>query len=122
MIALAVAFGVLASAVILLRRRLFFVVVAGASMEPNLHDGERLLARRTTIARVRRGDVVILERPDENLANRVPPGRLVAFGNNVHHSLDSQQIGYFPTDRLIGVLRPVYRRDAAASFAHREAR
>jgi signal peptidase I len=138
--------GVLAcaGAVVLLRRRLFVVIVAGASMEPSLRDGERLLARRTTLAQVRRGDVVILERPDEDLnwarppasrqaANRsllikriaalpgdpppraaapalaehpadlVPPGRLVAFGDNYHHSLDSKQIGYFPADRLVGV-------------------
>jgi signal peptidase I len=34
----------------------------------------------------------------------VPPERLVAFGDNLEHSLDSKQIGYFPADRLVGVM------------------
>jgi signal peptidase I len=128
-----------------LRRWLFVVNVHGESMQPTLSDGDRVLARRTTLVRIRRGDVVVLERPDDALlwsrpparraagaasllikrvaavpgdpapresapvlakhAERlVPPGHLVAFGDNFHRSLDSKQIGYFPEDRLIGVV------------------
>jgi signal peptidase I len=128
-----------------LRRWLFVVNVHGESMRPTLGDGDRVLARRTTLARVRRGDLVILERPDDTLrwtrpptgrtatAARllikrvaaipgdptpqhtarhteplVPPGHLVAFGDNLHRSLDSKQIGYFPEDRVVGVVvRPM---------------
>jgi len=135
-----------------LRRWLFVVNVHGESMQPTLDDGDRVLARRTTLTHVRRGDLVILERPDDTLhwtrpptgrttgAARllikrvaaipgdptphhaaptpaghtepiVPPGHLVAFGDNLHRSLDSKQIGYFPEDRLIGVvLRPMRSR------------
>jgi len=140
--------GVLAgvvSTVAVLRRRLFVVTVHGGSMEPSLHEGDRLLARRATVARIRPGDVVVLERPDDDLrwtrpaARRVtaaaallikrvaavpgdppprgaapalathperlvPRGHLVAFGDNYQHSLDSKQIGYFPEDRLVGVV------------------
>lgn len=128
-----------------LRRWLFVVNVRGRSMQPSLSDGDRLLARRATLVGIRRGDVVVLERPDDDLrwsrppvrrapgaarllikrvaavpgdpaplqaapvlAHRaerlVPPGHLVAFGDNVHRSLDSKQIGYFPEDRLLGVV------------------
>jgi signal peptidase I len=130
--------------VVLLRRRMFAVTVQGASMEPSLRHGDRVLARRATIADVHRGDVVVLQRPDDTLAwdqlpanqgraarllikrvaavpgdppprdaapaladhpaDRVPPGHLVAFGDNYQHSLDSKQVGYFPADRLVGVM------------------
>jgi signal peptidase I len=148
---LALAFtGVLVAALSVLSglRRLFVVTVHGGSMEPGLRDGDRLLARRVTVAALRRGDVVVLERPDDELrwtgpphprataradllikrvaalpgdppprdavpaladhpAALVPPNHLVALGDN-HHSLDSKQIGYFPADRLLGVvLRPL---------------
>jgi signal peptidase I len=132
------------STVVGLRRWLFVVTVHGGSMQPSLSDGDRVLARRATVADIRRGDVVVLERPDEGLrwsrpparrataasllikrvaaipgdpppreaapalANHagrlVPPGHLVAFGDNYRHSLDSKQIGYFPEDRLVGVV------------------
>jgi signal peptidase I len=152
----AVLLGVLAgvltavvSTVVALRWWWFVVTVQGASMEPSLREGDRVLARRAGIADVHPGDVVVLERPDDDLrwtrapgrrtaargtllikrvaavpgdppprraapalANHperlVPPGHLVAFGDNYSRSLDSKQIGYFPADRLVGVvLRPM---------------
>lgn len=145
--------GVLAAAAVTmavgLRRWLFVVTVQGGSMQPSLQDGDRVLARRATITGIRPGDVVVLERPDDNLRwtrpptrrtpadrnllikrvaaipgdppprdtapalvnhpeQRVPRGHLVAFGDNYELSFDSKQIGYFPADRLIGVvLRPM---------------
>lgn len=39
---------------------------------------------------------------------RVPPGKLVLLGDNAANSYDSRYIGYFPADRLLGVvLRPL---------------
>jgi signal peptidase I len=134
--------AVAASTLVVLRRRLFVVTVRGGSMEPALRAGDRLLARRRVpIDRIRSGDVVVLERPDDRLrwtgppdpggrllikrvaavpgdpAPRdmapalarhpdpaVPAGHLVAFGDNRRHSLDSQQIGYFPADQVVGVV------------------
>jgi signal peptidase I len=49
------------------RRRLVLVTVDGSSMEPALYPGDRVLVRRRGLARVRRGDIVVLEPP-------VPPG------------------------------------------------
>jgi signal peptidase I len=143
--------------VVLLRRRVFIVTVQGASMEPSLRHGERVLARRARIADVHRGDVIVLQRPDDMLgwdqlpakqgragsllikrvaavpgdppprdaapalaghpADQVPPGHLVAFGDNYRHSLDSKQIGYFPADRLVGVmLRRIDHRGARRTW------
>ncbi len=43
-------------------RHLFVVVtVAGASMEPTFHTGDRLLSRRWGLAKVHPGDVVVLQ-------------------------------------------------------------
>lgn len=36
---------------------------------------------------------------------RVPPGRLVLLGDNPSVSLDSRQLGYFPTERMLGTVR-----------------
>ncbi|KAB8195896.1 hypothetical protein FH608_010430 [Nonomuraea phyllanthi] len=45
------------------RRRYVVVTVEGASMEPALADGDRVLVRRRRIHQVRRGDIVVLEPP-----------------------------------------------------------
>ncbi|MBO2437505.1 S26 family signal peptidase [Actinomadura nitritigenes] len=47
------------------RTRLVVVTVDGASMLPTLRDGDRVLARRRPLHRVRRGDVVVLEPPPD---------------------------------------------------------
>ncbi|MFI6735974.1 S26 family signal peptidase [Nonomuraea sp. NPDC050451] len=49
---------------LVLRRRLAVVVVSGLSMEPTFHAGDRLLVRRTGLARISPGDVVVFETPD----------------------------------------------------------
>ncbi|MEV5703687.1 S26 family signal peptidase [Actinoallomurus sp. NPDC052274] len=45
------------------RKNLVVVAVSGTSMEPTLRDGDRVLVRRRSLPRVRRGDVVVLEPP-----------------------------------------------------------
>jgi signal peptidase I len=46
----------------MLRRRLAVVEVQGMSMEPTLRSGDRVLVSRIPAARVRAGDIVVLER------------------------------------------------------------
>ncbi|TDC28310.1 hypothetical protein E1211_28110 [Micromonospora sp. 15K316] len=45
------------------RRHLMLVSVVGRSMEPTLRPGDRVLARRVPLARVRSGDVVVVVAP-----------------------------------------------------------
>lgn len=47
-----------------LRWRLRVVTVLGESMRPTLAPGDRLLVRRTSLSRVRAGDIVVLAYPD----------------------------------------------------------
>src|SRR5262249_47741945 len=48
------------------------------------------------------------ERPDTVLpataGPRVPAGAIVLLGDNAARSYDSRQLGYFPGDRLLGVV------------------
>ncbi len=61
------------------RSWLVVVDVDGSSMEPTFHTGDRVLVRRTSLARVGRGDVVVVERPDgPGVWRRSPAGRRVA--------------------------------------------
>src|SRR5689334_4536068 len=55
----------LAAAVVLvwLRRSYVIVNVSGRSMEPTLVNGQRVVARRAGLSRVRPGDVVVLYPP-----------------------------------------------------------
>jgi signal peptidase I len=46
-----------------LRWRLRIVTVRGASMQPTLTDGDRLLVRRVRLERVHAGDIVVLSTP-----------------------------------------------------------
>jgi len=121
----------------LLRTRLLAVTVTGPSMEPALHDGDRVLVRRGP-RRVARGDVVVLEPPsgarDEGLTREgliikriaagpgdpvpalmaerldVPSGHYLVLGDNQPVSLDSRRFGYVPRTLLTGrVIRPLPR-------------
>ncbi|MFD0636041.1 S26 family signal peptidase [Catenulispora yoronensis] len=62
--ATAVCAALAAAAVRHVRRRTLVVTVTGPSMEPTLHEGDRLLARRVPLARIRIGDVVVIGSPD----------------------------------------------------------
>jgi signal peptidase I len=48
-----------------LRRRWVLVKIEGASMEPALHDGDEVLAKRTR--RLATGDIVVVAAPDPQL-------------------------------------------------------
>jgi signal peptidase I len=127
------------------RRRLVAVTVEGASMQPSLYDGDRVLVLRTRLPRIRTGDVVVVERPhpytkwehlpplDGKLTGRhwfvkrtaavpgqlvpatiaatvgadrstvVPAGMFLVLGDGASSS-DSRRWGYFPQDRLLGVV------------------
>jgi signal peptidase I len=62
--------AVLGTALMILRRRFLSVLVEGSSMEPTLHAGQRVLVRRTEVADLRRGQVVVVARPADG-----PPPR-----------------------------------------------
>ncbi|GIH02771.1 S26 family signal peptidase [Rhizocola hellebori] len=136
-----IALALAATGLLWLRRRLLVVTVDGPSMEPTYHQGDRVVVRRRHAAQLRLGDVVVIERPDDDgtwpahslpqrwLVKRVaalpggkvpadlapalaeqagvdvPPGSLVLLGDNAANSYDSRYIGYFPADRLLGVVR-----------------
>jgi signal peptidase I len=109
-----------------LRRAFLLVRVEGASMEPALRAGDRVLVRRIRGDRVRRGQVVVVAEADARLTIKraaavpgdpvphevartlgepvVPAGRLVLLGDNRARSRDSRAVGYFGTDRLLGVV------------------
>ncbi|GAB3805078.1 hypothetical protein GCM10027605_30410 [Micromonospora zhanjiangensis] len=55
------------------RRCLVMVAVDGESMAPTFHNGDRLLVRRTRLARVRPQDVVVVKSLDQFLEHGVVP-------------------------------------------------
>jgi signal peptidase I len=117
-----------ALAAIVLRRRYLSVTVTGASMEPALYHGDRVLVRRVSVGAVHPGQVVVLtgpaDRPTDWMVKRaaavpgdpvprtagacagpvVPEDHLVVLGDNAALSLDSRRLGYLPADRLVGVV------------------
>jgi len=52
--------GALALAMVYARRRFVAVTIRGESMAPTFTEGERVLVRRRSVARLRRGDVVVV--------------------------------------------------------------
>jgi signal peptidase I len=68
-----------AVSVLYLRRRFAIVTVTGQSMLPALRDGDRILVRRVGLERIRAGDVVVVEKPDDGDTGwRQPPAVRVA--------------------------------------------
>lgn len=115
------------------RRTLMVVTVAGWSMEPTYHDGDRVLIRRSTRL-PRRGTPVVCrvdgqsgagegamvikrlaavpgdEVPPAALAatscrpgDRVPSGRVVLIGDHAH-SYDSRRYGFASVDDIVGTV------------------
>ena len=82
------------------------VIVRGVSMEPALHDGDRLLVRWGR-GRARAGAVAVIRLPDrplsiKRLAFREPGGWWVERDNPAV-GVDSWQVGAVPDEDLIGV-------------------
>jgi signal peptidase I len=126
-ILLAVA-ATMAPAVAIVRRQWCLVTVAGGSMEPRLHDGDRLLVRRTHHARP--GDLLVFAHPDPDVTPRwmvkrvvatagdavpvdlrprvldpmVPAGLLLVRGENAN-SQDSRHLGYIASAAALGIVR-----------------
>jgi signal peptidase I len=124
----------LAAAFILVLRYCYLSVqVVGTSMMPTLQPGERILVRRTALAKLHRGQIVVLANPSPDpgdppwLVKRlaalpgdpvprdavpalrdvdekvVPPNQLVVLGDNDRASHDSRTVGYFDATTLLGI-------------------
>ncbi|MFF4199100.1 S26 family signal peptidase [Nonomuraea sp. NPDC001831] len=117
-----------------LRHTRLLVVVDGPSMEPALHDGDRMLARRVSLAALSVGDIVVLNNPHVGRSaepapylvkriaalpghqvpravaprvgnqSSVPPGYFVVLGDNTAVSCDSRDYGYLSESDLLGVV------------------
>ncbi|MFI6741105.1 S26 family signal peptidase [Nonomuraea sp. NPDC050451] len=117
-----------------LTRRYAIVHVSGLSMTPTLHDGDRVLVRRTPLRRVVPGMIVVVPMPPPRLPGNppwlvkrvaavpgdsgprdrfpalpadhrtVPPGRLVLLSDNRAARFDSRHMGYFDGEALLGVV------------------
>jgi signal peptidase I len=70
------AVGLLAAIAAILRRWLVLVTIRGASMEPALRDGDRVLVLRRSARRVRQGQVVVFADPEESAELTVRAERL----------------------------------------------
>jgi signal peptidase I len=102
------------------RRRPFLVAVEGESMSPALRRGEYLVAVRPSPRRLRRGAMVVVERPGSpgfELVKRlaaVPgdpaggrvlgPGEYWVLGDNPGLSTDSRSFGPVGTAAVLGVV------------------
>ncbi|MFC5824133.1 S26 family signal peptidase [Nonomuraea insulae] len=127
---LAAAGGLAALALLAVRLRATYLVirVSGNSMAPALTHGDRLLARRTGLAALRKGQIAVVSSPhptgSEFLIKRVaalpgdpvpdgvrrvvaddvvPAGRFVLIGDNTEVSFDSREHGFFHADDLRAV-------------------
>ncbi len=132
------------------RRHLRVVTVSGTSMLPAYRPGDLLTIRRIPASAIRPGDVVILHAdspgrhqpvtapwiikrvaavPGDPVAPgtlpyghqaTVPPGQLILLGDNLAHSIDSRQHGYFPASNVIGrVITGAGRRTVACYLPRR---
>jgi signal peptidase I len=102
------AVGAGALALLVLRRRLVVVTVAGQSMRPTYLSGDRVLVRRVSGDAVQRGQVVVFAEPDGHAVG--PRGwmikRVVAapgdpFPRRLEPRLADRPEGQVPADRLV---------------------
>src|SRR4051812_25050609 len=112
LVAAAVATAVLVGvAALVLRALLVVVTVRGASMEPALHSGDRILVRRTPLKRVRRGQMVVFRLP-EHAGGQAgahpdhPPPHPVRRGRSLDDRFLVKRAVAVPGDAVPGDCRP----------------
>ncbi len=116
----AAAFGAVTGvAAMLVRTAFVLVTVRGSSMSPTLHDGERVLVRRSR--RIRAGQVVVFAAARRHRSDppwlvkrvtEVEGEQFTGAGDNPR-SLGSAPLGVIARADLLGVVvRPVTRRGA----------
>jgi signal peptidase I len=119
LIVTAASLGAAGVAIALARAAFLLVTVRGDSMSPTLHDGDRVLVRRSR--RIRAGQVVVFatvrhQRADPQwLVKRVTEveGEQFTVAGDNPRSLGSAQLGVLPRADLLGiVIRPDTRRTA----------
>ena len=94
-------------------RRWGIAVVRGRSMEPTLHDGDRLLVRHGATPRV--GDLAVVRLPDrpvsvKRVTRREPDGWWVER-DNPREGVDSWLVGAVPDRDVVAVVvRRLWRR------------
>jgi signal peptidase I len=74
LIAAVIAVAALTTAAVTARRRFVVVRVHGTSMEPALHDGQRVVVRRARLAAVRPGQLVVFATLAGSPGGGPPPG------------------------------------------------
>jgi signal peptidase I len=95
--------AVVAGVALWARRRLVVVTVEGSSMEPGLSAGDRVLVHRRRLARVRRGDIVVLEPPSPDSVVRIRAASSVS-GN---HLWNIKRVVALPGDAVPVAVRNV---------------
>jgi signal peptidase I len=121
---LAAAAAACAFAFMLTRHQFLVVTVTGASMEPTLRQGDRVLVRRHRRGPAQVGEILVFRepggqraikrvaavagdqvpvsvRPVTGTATIVPSGMLVMLGDGAH-SGDSRHWGFIPAEHVIG--------------------
>ncbi len=123
----------IATLVAMLRRRFVLATVKGFSMAPTFRPGDRLLVRRTSLSRLKAGDIVVVV-PDARMAGprpgtgyvikrlaavpgdpvpehvpsptstQIPPGWMALLGDNPDASRDSRDYGLVTQQQLVGVV------------------
>jgi signal peptidase I len=95
----------------MLRRRIAIVAVTGSSMQPALATGDRVLVRRATISEVRRGQIVVFEKPGREGSWASEPPRWPAD----RREWLIKRVAAIPGDQLPEELLPVAIRSPGSS-------
>ncbi|GAA2287636.1 signal peptidase I [Nonomuraea roseoviolacea subsp. roseoviolacea] len=100
-----------------LRRTFVIVTVRGGSMEPTLHNGDLVLVRRTSLRRVRRGQIIVFRlpahaRPKSPQPSHDPPTGAVGTGRSLDDRFMVKRAVAVPGDEVPGNLHPALSRQA----------
>jgi signal peptidase I len=94
-----------------LRWVLVVVTVRGASMDPTLHNGDRILVRRTRLNRIRQGQIVVFRLPERARGQAGadpdrPAGEPVRSGRSLDDRFMVKRAVAVPGGRVPGGLHP----------------